>query len=126
MLVELHDAFGHRVTADIWTSIAQDSILTSTVHCFDKLWNLRNANLASSVLPAEHTAILLKEHFHKCLKDLETDKIIHVVTDGGSNFVSSVEKAGFDRIICAARNIHLSVIESVNNNPIVLCLTEKV
>lgn len=37
-----------------------------------------------------------------------------------------MEKASFDRITCAARNIHLSVIESVNNNPIVLRLTEKV
>lgn len=85
------------LTTDIWTETHQTrSFLGVTAH-FIENWVLESVILGVHELHENHTAQNLADHLTKTCSEwgfaFTPEKITAVVTDGGSNIVSAVEKA---------------------------------
>lgn len=74
-------------TCDVWTHRAR-SYLGVSVHFIDEQWNRKSFILAFRYLNRRHTYDYLAEILDNIYKeyDLSAEKIIHTITDGGSNF----------------------------------------
>lgn len=74
-------------TCDVWTHRAR-SYLGVSVHFIDEQWNRKSFILAFRYLNKRHTYDYLAEILDNIYKefDLSAEKIIHTITDGGSNF----------------------------------------
>lgn len=83
------------LTADVWSSRAQ-SYLGVTVHFLNDNYQRESYLLAFKQLRKRQTYDVLAEELHSILKDYEIDtsKITHIVTDGGSSFCKMFKKFG--------------------------------
>lgn len=94
------------MTADCWTSKNKKRFMGVTAHWLDKNLTRKSAVLAPRRFPGDHSYEAIANLLFTIMKefDLDTAKIVSVVTDDGSNFVKAFEqlniiKSAFDNQI---------------------------
>ena len=74
------------LTADTWTSLAQEAFLAVTAHWVTVDFEMKHVLLDFCDLPASHTAVNLKESVLQILHDFEiAHKILAFTMDGAAN-----------------------------------------
>ena len=74
------------LTADTWTSLAQEAFLAVTAHWITEDFKMKHVLLDFCDLPASHTALNLKDSVLEILNDFEiAHKILGFTIDGATN-----------------------------------------
>jgi len=70
------------LTTDGWTSWANHSYITHTVHYIDEAWNLQSLLLDTTEMSLEYTGINIADELQESLKrwDLKDEDIVSVTT----------------------------------------------
>ena len=99
------------LTTDAWTSRANHSYITHTVHYIDELWNLRCHVLDTAEITIEHVAYNLSEELQESLTrwNLSEDKLVAVTTDNARNIVNAIEILSWQHFGCFAHTLQLRV-----------------
>lgn len=110
------------LTFDTWTeTMSEKSFLGVTVHFLQNI-SLKSYSLAVAELKERHTAQYISEQLENILSDWEinSEKIVSVVTDNAANVVSAVHKTfGKHRHIpCFAHTINLVATHTVGQKNI--------
>lgn len=98
------------LTADFWTSVANDAYLGVTAHWVNDDWVLRSATLQVRHVPERHTADQCASEVLETAIEWGIDtKVVAVCTDNARNICLGVEKASFQSLKCAAHTLQLCV-----------------
>jgi len=99
------------LTTDGWTSRANHSYITHTIHYIDELWNLQAHLLDTAEMPSEHTGINLADELRDSLVkwDLKDDDLVSITTDNARNIVCAVEILSWPRFGCLAHTLQIGV-----------------
>ena len=74
------------LTADTWTSLAQEAFLAVTAHWITADFKIKHVLLDFCDLPASHTAVNLKDSVLEILRDFDiSHKILGFTMDGAAN-----------------------------------------
>lgn len=108
-----HDVNRYCITFDIWTSRAQDSYISLTVHYVDTHdWSLRDLRLGAHPFPGSHDAESMADKIKELLRDWELplEKLVAVTCDNASNNVKCIRDY-FDvkRAPCVGHILNLAV-----------------
>ncbi|XP_060877420.1 E3 SUMO-protein ligase ZBED1-like [Metopolophium dirhodum] len=111
----LNDTSYIAITTDIWTSINTDSFKTMTAHFFPKEQSkLKTVVLCTKKLEHSHTGAHLDEIMTSELNSWGIlDKVVAIVTDGGSNIKSAVRLMDIQHIPCTAHKLNLVVQQAL-------------
>ena len=103
------------LTSDGWTSRANHSYITHTVHYIDELWNLQAHLLDTAEMPLEHTGMNLADELKDTLArwDLQDDNLVSVTTDNARNIVCATEILTWPHFNCFAHTLQLGVKKSM-------------
>ena len=103
------------LTTDGWTSRANHSYISHTVHYIDEMWNLRAHLLDTVEMPLEHTGINLADELKDTFKrwDLKDSDLVSVTTDNARNIVCAIEILSWPRFGCLAHTLQLGVKKSM-------------
>lgn len=98
------------ITFDCWTdNVKRLAYVTYSYH-FMKNWEIKTAVLKTGAFPHPHTGQRLKEDFEETLTQFQLrEKIITVVTDGGSNVKKASELLRIYRANCISHATHLLI-----------------
>jgi hypothetical protein len=111
------------LTSDIWTSAANESYISVTVHYIDNSWVLCDRVLAVMPIDERHTGDNIVKWLLDALAqyDLSPSKVSALVHDNGSNMVAAAKKLealhGWSSVRCVAHTIQLvvnAVLQSVS------------
>ena len=99
------------LTTDGWTSRANHSYITHTVHYIDELWNLQAHLLDTAEMPLEHTGVNLADELKDSLArwDLKDDDLVSITTDNARNIVCATEILSWPRFGCLALTLQIGV-----------------
>ena len=90
-------------TTDLWSSVAQDSMLSLTAHCISSDFNPKLFVLQSVEFNGSHTGEKIANLITTCLQSWKVDKkMVCIVRDNGSNFVAGLRDSGLPNIFCLA------------------------
>ena len=103
------------VTTDGWTSRANHSYITHTIHYVDELWNLQSHLLDTVEITTEHTAINLADELQESFArwNLSDECLVAVTTDNARNIVNAVEVLSWQHFGCFAHTLQLGVKKSM-------------
>lgn len=112
---ELSAASFISLTADFWTSIANDAYLGITAHWIDDDWMLRSATLQVRHVPERHTAEQCASEVLEAATDWGiVEKVAAVCTDNARNISLGVERANFQSLKCAAHTLQLCIHKALS------------
>lgn len=101
------------ITTDIWTSMNTDSYITMTVHFLFQT-QLKTLVLCTKKLESSHTSVNLSEIMTEELNRWDIfEKVVAVVTDGGSNIKGAVRLMDLSHLPCIAHKLNLVVQNSL-------------
>lgn len=105
----LNDTRHVSVTTDIWTSMNTDSFLTITAHFYpNDCIQLKTVVLCTKKLEKNHTGSYLAEMIFKEFNIWNIhNKVVAIVTDGGSNMKAAVRIMNIQHIPCIAHKFNL-------------------
>jgi hypothetical protein len=115
---ELHQIEGKcSLTADMWTSINNESFLGLTIHYVDSNWCLRNFLLDIIPFTTNHSGINIAQEILRVLDEFQiSDKIIALTTDNesamlvcGREIAKTFDSSIFSHYRCAAHVLNLAV-----------------
>jgi len=99
-------------TTDIWSSIAQDSMVSLTAHCVLPEFDTMSCVLQSAAFNDSHTEENIANLIVTILQSWNLEeKLVCIVRDNASNFVASLRDADLPNIPCLAHTLQL-VIDS--------------
>ncbi|KAL7854971.1 hypothetical protein SRHO_G00033500 [Serrasalmus rhombeus] len=110
------------LTADIWTSVANEAYLGITCHYITDDWDMQSICLTTMPLQDRHTASNIAEWLEEVVARFEipASKIIAIVHDNGANVVAAanilVEKHGWSSVRCTGHTLQL-VINAALKHP---------
>ena len=95
-------------TTDLWSSVAQDSMLSLTAHCICLDFSRKSFVLQSTEFNDCHTGENTGNFIASCLQSWKIEnKLVCIVRDNGSNFVAGLRDAGLPNISCLAHTLQL-------------------
>ena len=100
------------VTTDIWTAQhSARSYISLTVHCVTSSWELASYCLSTKELPGEHAATNISTAIQEMLNDwnIDTEKVVAVVTDNARNMVNAISELGLFNFPCIGHTLQLGV-----------------
>ena len=100
------------VTTDIWTAQhSARSYISPTVHCVTSSWELASYCLSTKELPGEHAATNISTAIQEMLNDwnIDTEKVVAVVTDNARNMVNAISELGLFNFPCIGHTLQLGV-----------------
>ena len=99
------------VTTDGWTSRANESYLSLTVHYIDKEWILQNHLLETRHCPQSHTGENLATELEDMLKawNLSVAQLSAATTDNAANIVLAMETLGWGHFRCFSHSLQLAI-----------------
>ncbi|XP_015375592.1 PREDICTED: zinc finger BED domain-containing protein 1-like [Diuraphis noxia] len=101
------------ITTDIWTSMNTDSYITMTVHVLFQT-QLKTLVLCTKKLESSHTSVNLSEIMTEELNRWDIfEKVVAVVTDGGSNIKDAVRLMDLSHLPCIAHKLNFAVQNSL-------------
>jgi len=110
----LSDATYVALTADYWTSLANDSYLGVTSHAISSNWELQSVALAVKVIEDRHYTSACAEHFSSVATEWEIfDKVTTFSTDNARNVTAAVGLLPFQHMPCMAHTLQLSVNKAI-------------
>ena len=110
-------------TTDIWSSVAQDSMLSLTAHCIDSDFSRVSMVLQSATFNTSHTGENIATLITTCLNTWSVeDKLACIVRDNGANFVAGLRNANLPNIPCLAHTLQLVIDDGVLAQPCVINL----
>ncbi|KAM0733625.1 Transposable element Hobo transposase [Formica fusca] len=114
---------------DAWTdNYRHIPFMTFTLHWISPTeTQLRSCTLQTSFLSHPHTADNIVEELKKVLTPFNlNDKIITLVTDGGTNMIKAAKVMKIDRVPCIAHGLHnLVMVDTISKLPDVNSLIAK-
>ena len=110
-------------TTDLWSSVAQDSMLSLTTHCICLDFSRKSFVLQSREFNDSHTGENIANLIASCLQSWKIeDKLVCIVRDNGSNFVAGLQDACLPNISCLAHTLQLVIDDGVFAQPYVVDL----
>jgi hypothetical protein len=114
-----NEAAAVSITADIWTSMANDAYFSTTASFITPEWTMKTPTLADVQLVERHTMSLIST----TLNDLATkfaidDKVLACVHDGASNMAHTSATNAWTDVGCSAHILHLSVTAALGINKV--------
>ena len=108
------------LTTDGWTSRANHSYITHTMHYIDELWNLHAHLLDTAEMPLEHTGVNLADELKDSLArwDLKDDDLVSITTDNARNIVCATEILSWPRFGCLTHTLQIGVKKAMEIPPI--------
>ena len=103
------------VTTDIRTAQhSTRSYISLTVHCVTSSWELASYCLSTKELPGEHTATNISTAIQEMLNDwnIDTEKVVAVVTDNARNMVNAISELDLFNFPCIGHTLQLGVKKS--------------
>ena len=99
------------LTTDAWTSRANHSYVTHTVHYIDEHWKLCSRVLDTCEITTEHSAANLADELQNTLLkwDLSDEKLMAVTSDNARNIVDAIENLSWQHFGCFAHTVQLRV-----------------
>ena len=100
------------VTTDIWTAQhSTRSYISLTVHCVTSSWELASYCLSTKELPGEHAATNISTAIQEMLNDwnIDTEKIVAVVTDNARNMLNTISELDLFNFPCIGHTLQLGV-----------------
>lgn len=98
------------VTTDGWLSPTTQEFLCVVVHYFDKSWELKYRCIGVAELGGNSTAANVRAVIESILSPYGL-RPSAVTCDQGINFAKAIDDMKVPRVICAAHNIHLCVMD---------------
>ncbi|XP_071579091.1 E3 SUMO-protein ligase ZBED1-like [Temnothorax nylanderi] len=126
---ELSKACGVACTSDCWSSAAQESYITMTVHLIDDNWVQKSFTLNTTEMDERHTSENLANKMENIFEEWKlNDKIVAIVTGNVANVVKAVRsieqvQEKFD-VTCAAHSLQLAVNNSLLSEDIQFLVTK--
>ena len=104
------------LTTDCWTSRAQHSFMSLTVHYISAEWNLLSHMLETGEITAEHTAVNLSSYLIECLSrwSLQSTQVSAAVTDNASNITAAISRMEWLHLGCFSHTLQLGVQKAVS------------
>ena len=104
------------ITTDGWTSRANHSYITHTVHYIDESWKLCSHLLDTAELSSGHTGVNLASELQESLQhwNLEVSKLVAVTTDNAKNIVNAIEILEWQHFGCFAHTLQLGVKKAMD------------
>lgn len=114
------------LTADYWSSVANDSYLGVTAHVLDRTWELKSFALAVRHVEERHYSDACSRHFTEVATNWGIlDKVTTLSTDNARNMVAAVSQTRFQHMPCFAHSLQLTVnkalVESGVDNTLSKC-----
>lgn len=124
---QMQSAQAVALTSDIWTSPTNESYLSTTAHFIDNYWNLQRRVLACLPVDGRHTADNICTWLQETVEDfhLESNKIVALVHDNGSNIVAAAQKleeifgSQFSSVRCTAHTLQLVIHAALHCNDVI-------
>ena len=114
---KLKELIFYSATTDMWTSAANDSYMTVTIHFITSDWELKSFCLETMPLFKDHTGQNIADAMVDILDswDLNRDNLVATTTDSGSNVVSAFRLMNALRISCFGHNLDLAIRKGLDN-----------
>ena len=107
---KLNNAVYVALTADYWSSLANDSYLGVTGHILDNSWKLQAFVLAVYHVEDRHYAQACADHLSSVANAWKIyDRVTTLGTDNARNMTSAVNLLPFEHMPCIAHSLQLSV-----------------
>ena len=99
------------LTTDYWTSRAQHSYMSLTVHYICDEWNLESHMLESGEITAKHTAVNLSNYLENCLDQwkLKSTQVSTAVNNNASNITAAINRLEWQHFGCFSHTMQLGV-----------------
>jgi hypothetical protein len=98
------------VTTDLWSSVAQDSYLSLTLHFINADYQYQQACLHALPFNDSLTGGEIASIITNCLQVWDVFEKLHVIVrDNGSNFVAGLHDGGLPNIPCLAHTLQLVI-----------------
>ena len=106
----------YAVTCDGWSSRANHSYLSVTLHYINNEWELKHFLLEIGEMVEQHTAINLANYLEEVLDrwNLPVTQISAVVTDNASNITAAIARLERQHLGCFSHTLQLSVQKALN------------
>ena len=104
------------ITTDGWTSRANHSYITHTIHYINESWELCSHLLDTAELSSEHTGVNLASELEESLHNwnLPADKLVAVTTDNARNIVNALGILQWQHFGCFAHTLQLGVKKAMD------------
>ena len=114
------------ITADGWSSRAQDTFISTSGHFIDNEWRIIEVQLQTSYFPESHTGANIKEKIAAALADMcPSASPSMLVCDSASNMVKASEDLDFPRIACFAHQLQLCIKKPLEEDESIIALLTK-
>ena len=101
-------------TTDLWSSVAQDSMLSLTAHCISSDFNPKSFVLQSVEFNGSHAGEKIANLITTCLQSWKVDnKLVCIIRDNGSNFVAGLRDLALPNTSCLAHTLQLVIDDGV-------------
>ena len=103
------------ITTDAWSSRANHSYISCTVHYITDSWKLQNHLLDTSECSMDHTGVNLASELETILNNwhIGVDKLSGCTTDNASNIVSAMSILEWAHFRCFGHTLQLGVKEAM-------------
>jgi len=100
-------------TSDLWTSIANSSFISLTIHFITEEFELKSLVLGVKHFPGTHSGFLISQKLNEIflnydLKDLSS-KNAYIITDNGRNMLSGIRNLNVVGLTCFAHTLQLMI-----------------
>lgn len=111
---ELKDTTAVAVTADGWTSVAQDHYLTVAVH-YVKEGEMKEKNLHTRAVYTSQTGQVIAEEIGDILQEFEVkEKVVAITVDNAANMDVAIRKMNVIKIGCFAHTLNIAAQKLYN------------
>lgn len=115
---ELKGTTAVAVTADEWTSVAQDHYLTVAVH-YVKEGEMKEKNLHTRAVYTSQTGQVIAEEIGDILQEFEVkEKVVAITVDNAANMDVAIRKMNVRKIACFAHTLNIAA-QKLYNIPII-------
>jgi hypothetical protein len=105
------------LTSDLWTSKANESVITITSHFLDENNKINSCVLDTIGFDQEHSGDNLSSYFKLATEKWGIrNKVETFVTDNASNITNAVEFSVFDSLRCIGHTLNLSANDILKND----------
>ncbi|CAH1104096.1 unnamed protein product [Psylliodes chrysocephalus] len=123
----LENLVGCCITTDGWTSCANKSFISVTVHYIDKNNTMQSNLLDCYDYSDRHTAENLCSELKRITREWNIhNKIVAVASDNAANIVAAIRLTGWKHIPCFAHTLNLIVQSSLEENATIVQTQRKI
>ena len=111
------------LTTDMWTSRTTNSYITVTAHYLRDNYTIHTNVLETVEMEERHTSENLVRHLSSVIRDWGIEnKVVAIIHDNASNFVSATATLPYDGLTCFAHTLQLSISKGLEMAEVEACL----